>query len=74
MFQYEEQKILQYAMQNGIIDLAGCVSRCRINEKTGNIRKISLLAGTDGRFYFKYKDKISGKKKISRHLNRRYKK
>ena len=44
-FSIEEQKILQYAMQNGIIDLADVSADVRINEKTGNIRKISLLAG-----------------------------
>ena len=66
-FSIEEQKILQYAMQNGIIDLADVSADVESMKRQEILEKYHYWQGTDGRFYFKYKDKISGKKKkISR--------
>lgn len=63
----KEQQILQYAMEHGIIDLTDVSADVEKMKKQEILKKYHYWQGSDGRFYFKYRDSESGrKKKISR--------
>lgn len=66
-FNIKEQQILQYAMEHGIIDLADVSADVETMKKQEILKKYHYWQGSDGRFYFKYRDNDTGKKKkISR--------
>ena len=52
----KEQQILQYAMEHGIIDLADVSADVETMKKQEILKKYHYWQGSDGRFYFKYRD------------------
>ena len=59
----KEQQILQYAMEHGIIDLTDVSADVEKMKKQEILKKYHYWQGSDGRFYFKYRDSESGRKK-----------